>query len=328
MSSAASSPARVVPESRDLTLDLTRVACVVLVVFVHILFTGVGRRPDGSLLIERTVEGQSWFDAVSWILNIMPLFFVVGGFAARAGWRSAQRRAAGRRRVRATEAGAARPSGGRCVRVLHGRARRRPAARHRSGARGHDRDRRRVAAVVPRRISARAGARAVDDRTACPIRHTRAAGPAGRRSRHRRAAVPHRGRAAGDRSRPVRGLRDRHRAVRDPERRVRVAVRAAGRLLPVRRLVLPSSGLAAARPHRRWLPAHLGARVARRILLEHAEQPVAADVAPGDPRRRAGRGTDPAASSAHRAHAHPRRAGRGAARRFAADDRVPLAPCR
>ncbi|MCE4025043.1 acyltransferase [Microbacterium sp. Au-Mic1] len=92
MSSAAASPARVVPEGRDLTLDLTRVACVVLVVFVHILFTGVGRRADGSLLIERTVEGQSWFDAASWILNIMPLFFVVGGYAARAGWRSAQHR--------------------------------------------------------------------------------------------------------------------------------------------------------------------------------------------------------------------------------------------
>jgi fucose 4-O-acetylase-like acetyltransferase len=92
MSSAAVSPARVVPEGRDLTLDLTRVACVILVVFVHILFTGVGRRADGSLLIERTVEGQSWFDAASWVLNIMPLFFVVGGYAARAGWRSAERR--------------------------------------------------------------------------------------------------------------------------------------------------------------------------------------------------------------------------------------------
>lgn len=93
MSSAATdSTTRTVPAGRDLTLDLARVVCVVLVVFVHILFTGVGRAPDGSLLIERTVEAQSWFTAASWIANIMPLFFVVGGYAARAGWRSASTR--------------------------------------------------------------------------------------------------------------------------------------------------------------------------------------------------------------------------------------------
>lgn len=89
MSSAAtSSKARSAPAGRDLTLDLARVACVVLVVFVHILFTGVGRAGDGSLVIERTVESQPWFTAASWAANIMPLFFVVGGFAARAGRRS------------------------------------------------------------------------------------------------------------------------------------------------------------------------------------------------------------------------------------------------
>ncbi|WP_345752492.1 acyltransferase family protein [Microbacterium rhizophilus] len=77
-----------VPAGRDLTLDLARVGCVLLVVVVHVLFTGVGRAADGSLLIERTVEAQDWFDAASWVANIMPLFFVVGGFAARVGWRS------------------------------------------------------------------------------------------------------------------------------------------------------------------------------------------------------------------------------------------------
>jgi len=93
MSSAATdSTTRTVPAGRDLTLDLARVVCVVLVVFVHILFTGVGRASDGSLLIERTVEAQPWFTAASWIANIMPLFFVVGGYAARAGWRSASAR--------------------------------------------------------------------------------------------------------------------------------------------------------------------------------------------------------------------------------------------
>lgn len=41
MSDAALTKVRTVPEGRDLTLDLVRVACVVLVVFVYILFTGV-----------------------------------------------------------------------------------------------------------------------------------------------------------------------------------------------------------------------------------------------------------------------------------------------
>ena len=90
MSSAATDvKPRSVPAGRDLTLDLARVACVVLVVFVHILFTGVGRAADGSLLIEKTIEQQSWFAGATWFANIMPLFFVVGGYAARAGWRSA-----------------------------------------------------------------------------------------------------------------------------------------------------------------------------------------------------------------------------------------------
>ncbi|MCH1883736.1 acyltransferase [Agrococcus sp. ARC_14] len=78
--------------SRDLTLDLARVACVLLVVVIHLLFVGVGRAADGSLVIERTVEAQPWFAGATWIGDIMPLFFVVGGFAAMAGWQSLERR--------------------------------------------------------------------------------------------------------------------------------------------------------------------------------------------------------------------------------------------
>ncbi|MFS0852272.1 acyltransferase family protein [Microbacterium sp. 179-I 3D4 NHS] len=92
MSRAAETTPRTVPSERDLTLDLTRVVCVVVVVFVHILFAGVGRGTDGSLVIEKTVESLPVFVAGSWLANIMPLFFVVGGFAARIGWRSAAAR--------------------------------------------------------------------------------------------------------------------------------------------------------------------------------------------------------------------------------------------
>lgn len=76
---------------RDLTLDLARVVCVLLVVVVHLLFAGVSVSDDG-IALERTLELQTWFPAATWFGLIMPLFFVVGGFASAAGFRSARRR--------------------------------------------------------------------------------------------------------------------------------------------------------------------------------------------------------------------------------------------
>jgi peptidoglycan/LPS O-acetylase OafA/YrhL len=76
---------------RDLTLDIARVFCVVLVVVIHLLMVGVGTGPDG-LVISRPLENQSWFWMATWVGQIMPLFFVVGGFASLTAWRSLQRR--------------------------------------------------------------------------------------------------------------------------------------------------------------------------------------------------------------------------------------------
>jgi len=77
---------------RDLTLDLARVFCVLLVVVIHLLFIGVGRDAAGGLVISRPLEEQDWFDAATWVGQIMPLFFVVGGFASITAWRSSVRR--------------------------------------------------------------------------------------------------------------------------------------------------------------------------------------------------------------------------------------------
>ena len=76
---------------RDLTLDIARVFCVVLVVVIHLLMVGVGFGPDG-LVVSRPLENQSWFAIATWFGQIMPLFFVVGGFASLTAWRSLQRR--------------------------------------------------------------------------------------------------------------------------------------------------------------------------------------------------------------------------------------------
>ncbi|MFV0433062.1 MAG: acyltransferase family protein [Leucobacter sp.] len=77
---------------RDLSLDLVRVVCVLLVVVIHLLFVGVGVGADGATLVTRPLEEQSWFAAATWVGQIMPLFFVVGGFAAITGYRSHARR--------------------------------------------------------------------------------------------------------------------------------------------------------------------------------------------------------------------------------------------
>lgn len=81
-------PPEVDLSARDLTLDLARVACVLLIVVIHLIQVGIGAGPDGALVVTRPAEAQPWFPAATWVGQIMPLFFVVGGFASAAGWRS------------------------------------------------------------------------------------------------------------------------------------------------------------------------------------------------------------------------------------------------
>jgi hypothetical protein len=88
MSTPASQTVRPDLSGRDLTLDLARVTCVVFVIVVHLLQVGIGPGPDGALVTSRPAEQEPWFNAATWVGQIMPLFFVVGGFASAAGWAS------------------------------------------------------------------------------------------------------------------------------------------------------------------------------------------------------------------------------------------------
>lgn len=72
---------------RDLVVDLIRTACVVLVVFVHVTMVGVGVGADG-ITVTSPLQELDWYVAATWIGQVMPLFFVVGGFASAVGWRS------------------------------------------------------------------------------------------------------------------------------------------------------------------------------------------------------------------------------------------------
>ncbi|KRC60410.1 hypothetical protein ASE14_05120 [Agromyces sp. Root81] len=84
--------ARAAIAKRDLVVDLARVACVLLVVVIHLLMIGVGIGPDGAIIASRPLEAQPWFAAATWAGQIMPLFFALGGFTALTAWRSLERR--------------------------------------------------------------------------------------------------------------------------------------------------------------------------------------------------------------------------------------------
>ena len=82
--SATSMPGRT---ARDPVMDLVRVLCVVVVVIGHMLMIGAAVVPGRGLVIERTLLETSWIGPVTWIAQIMPLFFVIGGYSAWSQWR-------------------------------------------------------------------------------------------------------------------------------------------------------------------------------------------------------------------------------------------------
>lgn len=95
-STASGAPARLgrpnPPAGRDLVIDLARIGAVVFVVIVHVAFAGVRLGDGGAIAVEKTVTLAPWFTASTWVAQVMPLFFVVGGYATAVALRSARAR--------------------------------------------------------------------------------------------------------------------------------------------------------------------------------------------------------------------------------------------
>ncbi|GIT79039.1 hypothetical protein LLS1_07080 [Leifsonia sp. LS1] len=77
---------------RDLAVDGVRVFCVLMVVIAHLLMVGVGIDATGALVISKPLTELAWFPVATWFGQVMPLFFVLGGFASLTAWRSLRRR--------------------------------------------------------------------------------------------------------------------------------------------------------------------------------------------------------------------------------------------
>ena len=78
---------------RDSSVDAIRVLLLVAVFALHAMMCGVSVGAGGPVL-QNALEGQAWFGPASWIVQIMPLFFIAGGFSSFHHWRSMRSRGA------------------------------------------------------------------------------------------------------------------------------------------------------------------------------------------------------------------------------------------
>jgi hypothetical protein len=89
------------PPNRNRTADFFRAAAITIVVFGHWLVS-VPHYVDGGLEFTMLLSVQPWTQYVTWFLQVMPIFFFVGGFSNAASWTSAQLDPAKRRVWQAT----------------------------------------------------------------------------------------------------------------------------------------------------------------------------------------------------------------------------------
>jgi len=78
---------------RDPSVDAIRIVLLVVVFALHAMMCGVSVGAGGPVL-ENALEQQAWFGPVSWVVQIMPLFFIAGGFSSFHHWRSMRARGA------------------------------------------------------------------------------------------------------------------------------------------------------------------------------------------------------------------------------------------
>ncbi|GAA1797107.1 acyltransferase [Agromyces neolithicus] len=79
--------------ARDSSVDAIRIVLLVVVFALHAMMCGVSVGAAGPVL-ENALEGQAWFAPISWVVQIMPLFFIAGGFSSFHHWRSMRSRGA------------------------------------------------------------------------------------------------------------------------------------------------------------------------------------------------------------------------------------------
>lgn len=78
------------PIGRNRVVDLMRVVSILVVIFGHWLMAAV-MVEDGELIPGHLLSIATWTHPLTWILQVMPVFFFVGGYSNALSWRSARR---------------------------------------------------------------------------------------------------------------------------------------------------------------------------------------------------------------------------------------------
>ena len=79
------------PDDRNRVADLLRVVSILVVVFGHWLMAAV-TIADGELVPGHLLILADWTHPLTWVFQVMPVFFLVGGYSNALSWRSARRR--------------------------------------------------------------------------------------------------------------------------------------------------------------------------------------------------------------------------------------------
>ncbi|NNL12669.1 MAG: acyltransferase, partial [Acidimicrobiia bacterium] len=91
----ATEMAQATPSTRNRYIDLLRVFSIFVVVVGHWLMAVITIDGTGAIHGNNILGMVPWLQFLTWGLQVMPIFFIVGGFANSASWTSAQAKGIG-----------------------------------------------------------------------------------------------------------------------------------------------------------------------------------------------------------------------------------------
>ncbi|MGV0606630.1 acyltransferase family protein [Mycolicibacterium sp. XJ1904] len=78
------------PDSRDRVVDAARALSILVVTLWHWTLSVTHRTADGALAMPNPIHAVPGGWLATWVLQVMPLFFLVGGYANLVGWQRAR----------------------------------------------------------------------------------------------------------------------------------------------------------------------------------------------------------------------------------------------